>query len=238
MKGQSQSEAAQRRALIAAAQAMNGLGINQGTAGNLSLRCNRDSGAGGAGLLITPSGVPYAALAPADIVWMDQDGVCDGRLKPSSEWRFHRDILAARPEFQAIVHTHAVHATALACHGRDIPPFHYMVAAAGGADIRCAPYATFGSADLSRHAVAALQDRKACLLAHHGMIVGEASLDRALALAVEVETLARQYLAASVLGPPPLLSAAEMARVVAKFATYGKQSLRDQTGREQTGREQ
>lgn len=212
-----------RRQVIDAARAMNALGINQGTSGNVSLRHDEN---GTDGLLITPSGVPYDTLSPGDIVWLRMDGSYDGPLKPSSEWRFHRDILAARPDLSAIVHTHAVHATALACLGRGIPAFHYMVAVAGGRDIRCAPYATFGTETLSAHAVAAMEGRRACLLANHGMIAAGGTLDKALALAVEVETLARQYLAALSVGDPALLDDAEMDRVLEKFSTYGKQPAR------------
>ena len=207
-----------RRELIATARRMNALGINQGTSGNLSARI-------AGGLLITPSGVAYEAMTPADLVEMDFDGAwrCarPGR-RPSSEWRFHLDILRARPEFAAVVHSHSTDATALACLGREIPAFHYMVAVAGGESIRCAPYATFGSAALSKNALAALEDRRACLLANHGMIAAGDSLAAALALAVEVETLAAQYARALQLGEPKLLSKAEMRRVLEKFAAgYG-----------------
>lgn len=209
-----------RRAVIDTARQMNALGVNQGSSGNVGARI-------AGGLLVTPSGVPYERLKPADIVEMDFDGTwrCDaaGR-RPSSEWRFHRDILAARPEFGAVVHSHAIHATALACQRRAIPAFHYMVAVAGGDSIRCAPYATFGSAALSRNALKALDGRSACLLANHGMIACGADLAAALALAVEVETLAAQYCRVLQLGRPKLLAAEEMARVRAKMragAGYG-----------------
>ncbi len=155
---------------------------------------------------------------------MSLGGTAHGGLEPSSEWRFHRDIYAVRPEFAAIVHTHSPHATALACHGRGIPAFHYMVAVAGGADIRCAPYATFGTQALSDYAVAALAGRRACLLAHHGVVACGQSLDQALALAIEVEHLARVYLAALALGEPPRLDAAEMERVLERFQHYGPQN--------------
>ncbi len=214
--------AAEREALVAAARRMNALGINQGTSGNLGLRA-------GDGLLVTPSGVDYEAMQPADIVEMDFDGnvrAAAGR-KPSSEWRFHRDILGARGEFGAVVHTHAMFATTLACLGRDIPAFHYMVAAAGGNSIRCAPYATFGTQELSDHALAALEGRRACLLANHGMIACGETLDRAMALAVEVETLAAQYWRALQIGTPNLLDDAEMERVLEKFKTYGSQAAGD-----------
>ena len=153
---------------------------------------------------------------------MTLDGEARGALLPSSEWRFHRDIYAARADAHAIVHTHAPFATSLACLHRGIPPFHYMVAVAGGTDIRCAPYATFGTQALSDHAVAALAGRRACLLANHGMIAVGASLERALALAVEVETLAEMYWRALQIGEPVLLPDAEMDVVLEKFATYGQ----------------
>jgi L-fuculose-phosphate aldolase len=152
------------------------------------------------------------------------DGSHGGTRLPSSEWRFHRDILAARSEVNVVIHTHAMFATALACLGAEIPPFHYMVAVAGGDSIRCAPYATFGTDELSRHAVHALEVRKACLLANHGMIAVGETLKGALALAVEVETLAAMYWRALQVGDPNLLDAAEMARVLEKFRTYGQQT--------------
>src|SRR5512140_1038951 len=152
------------------------------------------------------------------------DGSHEGLRLPSSEWRFHRDILASRPEVHAVLHTHSLHSTALACLRRGIPPFHYMVAVAGGRDIRCAPYATFGTEELSRHAVAALEGRKACLLANHGLITVGADLASAFKLAVEVETLAAMYLRALQVGEPVLLDEAEMAVVLEKFRTYGQQS--------------
>lgn len=204
-----------RRAAIAAAQQLGPLGLNRGTSGNVSVRA-------GDGLLITPTGVPYDALTPGRIVWMDLDGRYEGDWLPSSEWRFHCDILRSRPDLNAVVHTHAVHATALACHGRGIPAFHYMVAAGGGQDIRCAPYATFGTAGLSANAVRALEGRRACLLANHGLIACGYTLNRALALAVDVETLAAMYLKALEIGEPVMLDAAEMQRILEKFATYGQ----------------
>lgn len=209
-----------RRAVIDTAQAMNEAGINVNKAGNVSVRCCRGRHAG---LLITPTGLGYETLQAADLVFLRlADGRATGARAPSSEWRFHLDIHRARPELAAIVHTHSPSATALACHGRGIPSFHYMVAAAGGTDIRCAPYATFGTQELSDRALAALAGRKACLLAHHGVIAGETSLPRALALAIEVEHLARMYLAACALGEPPRLADDEMARVLAKFERYGQ----------------
>ena len=215
-----QSGPALRDDIIKTALAMNAAGINRGKAGNVSARWRDDDGFDG--FLITPSGLPYARTTPADIVAMTLGGESLGARTPSSEWRFHRDIYRARPEVGAIVHTHAPFATTLACHDRGIPAFHYMVAVAGGEDIRCAPYATFGTQALSDHAVAALQDRRACLLAHHGMIAVGKDLDGSLALAVEVETLAEMYWRALQLGEPERLSGQEMGVVLAKFAGYGR----------------
>ena len=204
-----------RQKVIDTALKMNALGINQGKSGNVSVRSNE-------GFLITPTGLAYERTTAEDIVFMRTDGSCDGARLPSSEWRFHRDIYARRPETNAIVHTHSLHATTLACLGRGIPAFHYMVAVAGGRDIRCAPYATFGTQQLSDHALVALQDRKACLLAQHGMIATGASLEKALALAVEVETLAHIYVQALQIGEPAILPDDEMDRVLEKFKTYGQ----------------
>ena len=192
---------------------MNALGINRGKSGNVSARID-------GGFLVTPSALPYDETAPHDIVFVDDEGRASGSRVPSSEWRFHRDIYAARAEANAIVHTHSPFATTLACLDRAIPAFHYMIACAGGDDIRCAPYATFGTQALSDHAVRALSGRRACLLAHHGMIALGATLDAALALAVEVETLAEMYWRALAIGEPALLSADEMTTVVEKFDRY------------------
>jgi L-fuculose-phosphate aldolase len=195
--------------------AMNARGINQGRSGNVSVRVDASS------FLITPTGMAYDHIRVADIVAMTMDGTWYGHTPPSSEWRFHRDIFASRADVAAIVHTHGPHATALACLRKSIPAFHYVVALAGGDSIRCAPYATFGSQRLSNHALAALDDRRACLLANHGMIATGATLAAALELAVEVEALAGMYLQALSVGKPVLLSKAEMKRVLAKFRTYG-----------------
>lgn len=212
-----------RNAVIATALAMNATGINRGQSGNVSVRL-RDGGFDG--FLVTPTGLPYADTMPDDIVAMSLDGEIRGDRLPSSEWRFHRDIYAHRADAHAIVHTHAPFATTLACLGRGIPAFHYMIAKAGGADIRCAPYATFGSQALSDHAMTALAGRRACLLANHGMIAIGASLDHALALAVEVETLSEMYWRVLQVGEPVLLSDAEMSVVLEKFATYGQPARR------------
>jgi L-fuculose-phosphate aldolase len=212
-------EAALREAVVATALAMNARGINRGKSGNVSARLQAD---GFDGFLITPTGLPYAETTPDDIVAMTLAGDVRGKRLPSSEWRFHRDIYRARPDANAVVHTHAPFATTLACLHRGIPAFHYMVAVAGGRDIRCAPYATFGTQELSDHALAALVDRKACLLANHGMIALGPTLDAALALAVEVETLAEMYWRALQIGDPQPLPEAEMDVVLEKFRTYGQ----------------
>ncbi|MEQ8967358.1 MAG: class II aldolase/adducin family protein [Azospirillaceae bacterium] len=217
--GGKSADKALRKAVIAACREMNALGINQGTSGNVSART-----ADPERFVITPSGMPYDALSASDMVEMDLGGGYRGDRLPSSEWRMHLDIYRARPEAGAVVHTHAPYATALSCLRVDIPAFHYMIAVAGGTTIRCADYATFGTAELSRAMVAALEGRSACLLANHGMIAFGPTLAKALALAVEVETLARQYWMARQMGEPVILDDAEMQRVLARFKTYGKQA--------------
>lgn len=206
-----------RQAIIDTCLRMNREGINQGTAGNVSARW-------GDGLLITPSGLPYEQLTVDDIVHLDRAGRHDPAQQPSSEWRFHRDIIRSREEVGAVVHTHSLYASVLAIRGMTIPAVHYMIAAAGGPTIRCAPYATFGTAELSEHALRALDGRKACLLANHGVIATGPTLDKALWLAAEVETLARQYVLSLQIGGPNILPDDEIARVVEKFRTYGVRS--------------
>ena len=203
-----------RQSIIDACLRMNALGINQGTSGNISLRHD-------AGMLITPTSVPYEAMRPEQIVYMGLDGSFDPAQRPSSEWRFHLDIMKARPDVNAVVHTHPPYSTMLAIMGLEIPPVHYMIACAGGDTIRCAPYATFGTQELSNHAVAALEGRLACLLEHHGMIAVGPSLSKAMWLAVEVETLARQYHGCLQIGTPRLLSKEEMKNVLGRIAAYG-----------------
>ena len=209
-------EAALRRRIIAACLRMNAEGINQGTSGNVSARW-RD------GLLITPSGLAYEETKPADIVFLplDPGHKSKGRRKPSSEWRFHRDILAARPEVGAVVHTHSTYATAYAIARKAIPAHHYMIAAAGGPTIRCARYATVASQKLSDNALEALAGRNACLLANHGVIALGATLDKALWLAAEVEVLARQSILARLVGTPKTLTDAEIDRTLEIFKGYG-----------------
>ncbi|MFN0115173.1 MAG: class II aldolase/adducin family protein [Paracoccaceae bacterium] len=204
-----------RSAMVETCRKMNAVGINQGTSGNLSVRH-------GEGFLITPSSMPYDIMQPEDLVEMDFAGTYSGR-RPSSEWRFHRDILKARGDVSVVLHTHSLAATTLACHHRTIPAFHYMIGVAGGTTIRCAQYATFGTQELSDAALTALEGRKACLLGQHGQIALGTSLEGALWLAVEVETIARMYLGALALGEPPVLSDEEMERVIGqmKRMSYG-----------------
>jgi L-fuculose-phosphate aldolase len=200
-------------------------GLTYGTSGNVSVRRDERT------YFISPTGMSYDSLEAEDIPLMDFDGRWFGRRRPSSEWRFHRHILAARPEINAIVHTHSPKATALACIGRAIPAFHYMVAVAGGTDIRCAPYHTFGSQELAEAALAALEGRLACLLANHGVIALGAGIDRALSLAGEVEDLADKYCTVLSItgagggasGGVRILDAQSMQRVLEKFRTYGQQ---------------
>lgn len=203
-----------RDSVVAAARDLDVQGLNRGTSGNVSVRF-RD------GLLITPSGLPTARMRPEDIVPMGMDGTHPPDQKPSSEWRFHRDILAHRPEIGAVVHAHPVYCTAFAMCGRDIPAVHYMIAAFGGPTVRCAPYAAYGTAELSELALAALVDRNVCLLANHGMIAAGASLEKALWLAVELETLCHQYAVALQVGAPVILSDHEIHATVKRFRGYG-----------------
>jgi L-fuculose-phosphate aldolase len=208
-------ESSLRDAVVAAVRQLDATGMNRGSTGNVSVR-DRD------GMLITPTGMGAEDLRPGDVVRLGWDGATEGAWQPSSEWPFHRAIYLARPDLGAVVHAHSIHAAALACLRRRLPPFHYMVAVAGGPDIRCAPYATFGSPELAALAVAAMADRRACLLANHGMIAAGRDLAGALALAIEVEGLAEMYSRAVQIGEPALLSGAEMEVVLGKFRTYGQ----------------
>ncbi|MDP1605957.1 MAG: class II aldolase/adducin family protein [Rhodocyclaceae bacterium] len=203
-------------AVLATARRMNTTGINRGAAGNVSVRCAD-------GFIITPTGMAYDDCVPEDMVKVGAGGTAQGIRKPSSEWRFHHDIYAARPEAGAIIHAHSPFATALACQQIEIPPFHYMIARFGGATVRCAAYATFGTQALSDALLVALQDRLACLMAHHGMVVFGNDLKETLALAIEFESLCEQFWRVLQLGQPKLLPADEMARVIEKFKDYGQQ---------------
>ena len=206
-----------RSELVRIAKKLDAQGLNRGTSGNLSARF-------GEGMLITPSGMGAEGLTEDDIVFVHMNGTARGRWQPSSEWLFHRDILAQRPEAGAVVHTHSIAATALACLRKDIPPFHYMIALIGGDNIRCAKYATFGTQQLSDHALAALSGRKACLLANHGMITAGKDIEDAFKITIEVETLSEMYLLALQAGEPVLLTAEEFRAAQERFASYGKPS--------------
>jgi len=205
-----------RKKVIRTCLDMNAQGINAGSSGNVSVR-NED------GFLITPSGVAYDKMQPEHVVQMDLEGGYIGDMLPSSEWRMHMDVYRARPEAGAVVHTHAAHAAALSCLREDVPAFHYMMGVVGGATLRCARYASFGTAELSREMIEALEGRTACLLANHGMICFGPDLPKALWLAVEVETLCKQYILARQLGQPAILDADEMQSILRRFKAYGKQ---------------
>lgn len=215
------SRAAQlRSALVETFRTMSREGLNKGTSGNASVRLPADSDQ--PGFLITPSGRPVAILAPADLVVIREDGRFEGDLEPSSEWRLHHDIYAAFPDAGAVLHAHSPFATSLACQRLEIPPFHYLIALFGGSTVRCARYATFGTQELSDAAVAALEGRRACLLANHGMVVHGRDLPHALSLALQFETLCEHYWRTCQLGPPVLLTDAEMAAATEQFARYAK----------------
>jgi L-fuculose-phosphate aldolase len=209
------NEAQLRSELVRITKKLDEQGLNRGTSGNASVRY-------GEGMLITPSGMGAEGLGEDDIVFMKMDGTVRGRWQPSSEWLFHRDIFAQREEIGAIVHTHSIASTALACLRKDIPPFHYMIALIGGDNIRCAEYATFGTQALSDNALSALRGRKACLLANHGMIAAGENLDEAYKVAVEVETLSEMYLRALQVSEPVLLSPREFQDAQRRFGAYGK----------------
>lgn len=212
-------EKALRSAIIAKARWMNSSGLNQGTSGNISARY-KDA------MLITPSATPYEAIKPEMIAAMPLEGdygSWKGPLKPSTEWRFHLDIMRSRPDVGAIVHTHSTYATVLAIARKNIPACHYMMAAFGGPTIRCAEYARYGTKELSQHALKALEGRNGCILANHGMIAVGANLDKAMWLAVELETIARQYYLSLVLGNPVILSEEQIEETARGFTTYGLQ---------------
>lgn len=203
-----------RESLLSNFKKLADLGLNKGTSGNASVRTDK-------GFLVTPSGMNVDKMSAESMVEVDMTGRTISAGKPSSEWRFHRDIYQARPEVNAIVHTHSMFATTISCLRQDIPPFHYMIAVGGGKDIRCAEYALFGTQALSDAAIVALQGRKACLLANHGMIALGKSLDQAVSVAVEVETLCEQYWRALQVGQPKILSDQQMIEVFDQFKDYG-----------------
>jgi L-fuculose-phosphate aldolase len=213
-------EAALRAGLVAALQRLDALGLNRGSTGNLSHRC-------GDGMLITPTGMGADGLRPADLVWLGDDGTLRGDWQPSSESPFHAAIYRARPELQAVVHTHSPNAAALACLRRPLPAFHYMVAVAGGDDVPCVPYHLFGSEALSQAVAGAFATRDACLMANHGLVAGGATLAQAMKIALELESLCEVYLKALATGAEPaILDAAQMAAVIERFRSYGKAARR------------
>lgn len=212
------SVAPERSGLEAAAAAvrrLDTLGLNRGSTGNLSVRAP-------GGLWITPTGMTPEALQPQAFVWLGDDGSVEGEWEPSSEWPFHRAIYTARPDLNAVVHVHSVHATALACLGWELPAFHYMVAVAGGDSVPCTPYHLFGTEALSRAVGAAFAERHACLMAHHGLVAGGTTLAHALKVTLEIEALCEIYLKACAVGQPAILSREQMAAVIERFRTYGQ----------------
>ena len=202
-----------REQLIATARAMNNSGLNQGTSGNVSVRS-------GDGFLLTPSALPYDKCQPQDMVLVDMAGQCTGLRKPSTEWRMHRDLYVEHSDIGCILHAHSTWCTTLACLEKPIPSFHYMVAMAGGDSIPLAPYAPFGSQELSDALLRSLQGRRACLMAHHGVVCFTKDLENLLPLAVEIEALAKMYVQALQIGPPPLLSDDQMRDVLERFVSY------------------
>lgn len=202
------------RQIIDTCLEMNRLGLNQGIAGNVSVRYN-------GGMLITPSGIPYEKLNEDAIVFVDADGKAEEGKLPSSEWQFHQIVYETRPELNAVVHNHAINCTGVSILNKPIPAIHYMIAASGGKDIPCVPYATFGTAELSQYVAQGIADRKAILLQHHGLITAEVNLDKALWLAHEAEVLAELYLKLLATGKVPVLPDDEIGRVLEKFKSYG-----------------
>jgi L-fuculose-phosphate aldolase len=211
-----------RERLVAVVRRLEALGLNRGSTGNVSARGEHDA----AGLWITPTGMGAGDLDVDDLVWMAGDGTIHGAWQPSTEWPFHRAIYAARADLGAVVHVHAVNATAVACLRRELPAFHYMVAVAGGDSVPCVPYHLFGTEALSQAVGAAFADRNACLMANHGLVAGGVDLQHALKVTLEIESLCETYLKALAAGEPALLSRDEMADVIAKFKTYGRSALR------------
>jgi ribulose-5-phosphate 4-epimerase/fuculose-1-phosphate aldolase len=218
--GAKEKETASRRAVIDTALAMSRSGLSPGRSGNVSCRWK-------GGMLITPTGMAYDTIRPRDVVFVDAKGAVPGKKvrKPSSEWRFHLSAYRARPDIGAVVHTHSLHATVLACAHKSIPAFHYMVAVAGGNDIPLVPYDTFGTQELADHVAKGLAARNACLMANHGQIAVGANLGAALELAHEIEVLAEQYAKVLALGGDAhILPDEEMARVLERFKSYGQRA--------------
>ena len=212
-------EPERRAAAVAAVRKLDALGMNRGSTGNLSLRQ-------GEGMLITPTGMGADDLRAEDMVWLGWDGTLRGAWQPSSEWHFHQATYRVRPDLHAIVHTHSVHAAALACLRRELPAFHYMVAVAGGHDVPCVPYHLFGTEALSQAVAGAFAQRDACLMANHGLVAAGATLARAMKVAQEIESLCEVYLKALAVGEPTLLMRTQMDEVIDKFRHYGKAAPR------------
>ena len=210
-----------RAQAIAAVRRLDALGLNRGSTGNLSLRFSHQ---GRPGMLITPTGMGADDMQPADLVWVGEDGGFEGPWQPSSEWHFHQATYRARPDLMAVLHTHSVHAAALACLRRKLPAFHYMVAVAGGDDVPLVPYFTFGTQALSDAVASAMARRDACLLANHGLVAAGRSLAQAIKVLLEIESLCEVYLKALAVAEPALLSTAEMTQVIEKFAHYGRRA--------------
>jgi L-fuculose-phosphate aldolase len=212
-----------RASAVAALKRLDALGMNRGSTGNLSLRAAQG---GRPGMLITPTGMSADELRPQDLVWVGEDGSVVGDWQPSSEWHFHQAIHRQRPGLHAVLHTHSVHATALACLRRPLPAFHYMVAVAGGDGVPITPYHTFGTEALSQAVATAMTDRDACLMSNHGLVAAGATLAQAMKVLLEIEALCEAYLKALAVGEPAILSAAEMDEVILKFKSYGKTARR------------
>ena len=204
-----------REDAVAAMRRMAELGMNRGSTGNLSLRA-------GAGMLITPTGMGADDLCEQDLVWCGWDGSVRGAWKPSSEWHFHQAVYLARPDLNAVLHTHSTHAAALACLRWELPAFHYMVAIAGSDHVPCVPYHLFGSEALSKAVAGAMLQVDACLLANHGLVAGGKTLGQAMKVLQEIESLCEVYLKALAAGEPALLSREQMAEVIEKFQSYGR----------------
>jgi L-fuculose-phosphate aldolase len=204
-----------RQQLVATAQQLEALGMNRGSTGNASVRASEG------GFWVTATGMAAAQLSVDNLVWIDARGQAHGEWQPSSEWHFHRAIYERRADLHAVLHTHSVHATALACLRRGLPAFHYMVAVAGGDSVPCTPYHLFGTEALSQAVAVAFADRQACLMANHGLVAGGRDMGQARKVLVEIEALCESYLKALAVGEPALLSPAEMAAVIEKFRSYG-----------------
>ena len=214
-----------KKEVIKYAQKLNSTNLSPLRSGNVSIRVTHNNVEG---FLLTPSGKRYENLVPEDIVFLalkeeyDNLKLFNTSLNPSSEWRFHQDIYLKKKEAKAIVHAHSPHATAISAHGKAIPAFHYMIALAGGDDIKCAEYATFGTTELSKNIIKALENRKACLMSNHGQVAFGVNLKQAFELAEEVENICHQYIIALKLGQPKILSFSEMQKILEKIKNYKK----------------